>query len=167
MQNGGQQSLSGLLRKTTSFHEHTAKKYFKQIAQALAYCHSQNICHRDIKLENILVDDHGHVKLIDFGFSIKCNDKVRLTSFCGTPPYMSPQLASRSPYSGQSSDVWALGIALYLMITGKFPFRSSNEKQLYRLIQQGKYKNENFSPEIKQLLDSMLKVDEKTRITAN
>lgn len=50
MENGGQQSLSGLLRKTTSFEEGTAKKYFKQMAQALAYCHSQNICHRDIKL---------------------------------------------------------------------------------------------------------------------
>ncbi len=89
-----------------------------------------------------------------------------MTSFCGTPPYMSPEIAARLPYNGLSSDVWALGVALYLMLTGKFPFKAANQKELYRLIQQGKYKNENFSPEIKNLLDSMLKVDQKTRITA-
>lgn len=51
---------------------------------------------------------------------------MRLTSYCGTPPYMSPEIASRSPYSGQTSDVWALGVSLYLMLTGKFPFKAGN-----------------------------------------
>lgn len=90
MENGGQQSLSGLLRKTTSFEELTAKRYFRQMAEAVSYCHNNNICHRDLKLENILIDDHDRIKLIDFGFSLKCTSKMRLTSFCGTPPYMSP-----------------------------------------------------------------------------
>ena len=98
------------------------------MAEALAYCHSQNICHRDIKLENILVDENHNIKLIDFGFSLKCNNKARLTAYCGTPPYMSPEIAARSPYNGQTSDVWALGVALYLMLTGKFPFKAGNEK---------------------------------------
>ena len=90
MENGGKQSLAGLLRKVKSFDEETTKKYFKQMALALAYCHSNNICHRDVKLENILVDDRGNVKIIDFGFSTTCNSTSKLTTFCGTPPYMSP-----------------------------------------------------------------------------
>lgn len=98
------------------------------MAEALAHCHNQNICHRDIKLENVLVDEKDNVKLIDFGFSLKCNNKTRLVSFCGTPPYMSPELSAKNPYNGQSSDVWALGVALYLMTTGKFPFKANNEK---------------------------------------
>jgi serine/threonine protein kinase len=74
----------------------------------------------------MLVDDFGKVKLIDFGFSLKCKSKERLTSYCGTPPYMSPELASRSPYSGHTSDIWALGVALFLMLNGKFPFKAGN-----------------------------------------
>lgn len=88
MENGGKQSLSGLLRKNKTFNEDKAKFYFKQIAQGISYCHQQGVCHRDIKPENILVDDDGHVTLIDFGFSAGANCK--LTTYCGTPPFMSP-----------------------------------------------------------------------------
>ena len=90
MENGGKQSLSGLLRKTNSFDEARAKRYFKQMVEGLAYCHSKNICHRDLKLENILVDDNGKVKIIDFGFSFRCKPNSKFTVVCGTPPYMSP-----------------------------------------------------------------------------
>ena len=126
MENGGKQSLSGLLRKADHFDEESAKKYFKQVVEGIAYCHSKNICHRDVKLENILVDDKGKVKLIDFGFSAKCNENSKLTTVCGTPPYMSPELAARMPYNGMSADIWALGVSLYLMLVGKFPFKANN-----------------------------------------
>jgi serine/threonine-protein kinase HSL1 (negative regulator of Swe1 kinase) len=167
MENGGTQSLSRLLRKATAFSEDEAKGYFRQLVQAIAYCHSQNICHRDIKLENILVNETGAIKLIDFGFSVRCSSKARLTTYCGTPPYMSPEIAGRFSYSGHATDVWALGVALYLMLNGKFPFRAGNEKELYRLIQQGKYSiNEGLSHDAKLLIGSMLKVDENARITS-
>ena len=126
MENGGKQSLAGLLRKFKVFDEPTAKGYFKQIASAISHCHSQNVCHRDLKLENILVDDQGKVKIIDFGFSTVCQSNSKLNLFCGTPPYMSPEIASRSAYNGFSADIWALGISLYLMLYGKFPFRASD-----------------------------------------
>lgn len=88
MDNGGKQSLSGLLRKTQKFSQQQAKFYFKQVVKAVSYCHSRGVCHRDIKPENILVDDEGNVKIIDFGFSAATN--TRLTTYCGTPPFMSP-----------------------------------------------------------------------------
>lgn len=167
MENGGKQSLSGLLRKKEHFEELEAKRYFVQVARALAYCHDKRICHRDLKLENMLVDDAGKVKLIDFGFSARCSSQAKLSTVCGTPPYMSPELAAGQPYSGMSADIWALGVALYLMLCGKFPFKAGNEKELYRLIQQGKYKvGATMSSEAKSLLEGMLRKEENARWTA-
>jgi serine/threonine protein kinase len=118
--------LARLLRKVKVFDEKSAKIYFRQLVQAIAYCHRQNICHRDIKLENILINEEGRIKLIDFGFSQMCNNKTRLSIHCGTPPYMSPEITSKSTYNGQKSDVWALGVSLYLMLHGKFPFKAGD-----------------------------------------
>lgn len=94
----------------------------------MVHCHEKNICHRDLKLENVLVDDQGKVKIIDFGFSTLCSSRGKLNTFCGTPPYMCPELAAKQPYNGPSADVWALGISLYLMLNGKFPFRAPDER---------------------------------------
>ena len=88
--------------------------------------HAMNIAHRDLKLENVIVDDNLKPKLIDFGFSSKCGEKLK--NFCGTPPYMSPEIAARVPYYGEPADMWALGILLYMMLFGKFPFRATSEK---------------------------------------
>ena len=91
----------------------------------MSYCHEKGVCHRDLKPENILVDDSGNVKVIDFGFSASC--RVKLKSFCGTPPFMSPELTKKVPYNGAAVDVWAMGIMLYQMVIGKLPFRATNE----------------------------------------
>ena len=167
MENGGKQSLAGLLRKVKNFDEGTTKKYFKQMIKAISYCHEQNICHRDIKLENMLVDDSGHLKIIDFGFSTACGDKSKLITHCGTPPYMSPELAARQPYNGLAADIWALGVALFLMLIGKFPFRANDERELYRLIQQNKPKySAELSTSARSLLDKILKTDPSNRASA-
>lgn len=90
---------------------------------ALKYCHSKCIAHRDIKLENVLLDENKNVKIIDFGFStcIPIHRKVRM--FCGTPSYMSPQIVSKVEYAGPPADIWAAGVLLYALLNGCFPFR--------------------------------------------
>ena len=165
MDNGGKQSLSGLLRKSKRFSEENAKMYMKQIIEAISYCHERGVSHRDIKPENILVNDEGFVTVIDFGFSASSNTK--LTTYCGTPPFMCPEITKKVPYSGAAADVWALGILLYMLVMGGLPFRATNEAELYRLIQQGKYpKREVFSKGLRNLLDKMLCTDPTNRIAS-
>ena len=92
--------------------------------------------HRDIKLENILLDETKTVaKLIDFGFSTCIPHERKVKIFCGTPSYMAPEIVGKTEYSGPPADIWALGVLLYALLCGKFPFRGSNDKELYSNIQ--------------------------------
>ena len=101
----------------------------------MCYLHSLNVVHRDIKLDNILIEeDTKMVKMIDFGFSVIVNQN-RLKIFCGTPSYMAPEIVSKIEYSGPPADIWALGVLLYALLCGKFPFRGQNDKELYNNIQ--------------------------------
>ena len=88
MDNGDMLSLVVFIRKNNTIKEEETKIIFRQVLEAIQHCHQHKICHRDIKLENILVDQNHRVRLIDFGFSAKCGEKLK--NFCGTPPYMSP-----------------------------------------------------------------------------
>ena len=76
-----------------------------------------------MKLENILLSDDKTVKLIDFGFSIAQPKEKKLNIFCGTPSYMAPEIVSKKDYWGHCTDIWALGVILFLILTGGFPFK--------------------------------------------
>jgi protein-serine/threonine kinase len=104
--------------------EHTVKNIFKQIMAAISYMHSEGLVHGDVKDENILIDENGKVKLIDFG-SASCFTQKKFTRFLGTIQYASPEiLRGDSSYDGPAAEVWALGCCLYTMLTGQIPFRS-------------------------------------------
>ena len=104
--------------------ESEGKRFFRQIVEGISYCHSKNIVHRDIKLENIMLDEsRRHIKIIDFGFSIISPASKKLNIFCGTPSYMAPEIVSKTQYNGHAADVWALGILLYIIVCGQYPFR--------------------------------------------
>ena len=105
---------------------------FKAIVSAIAYCHSKQICHRDIKLENILLDEQGNPKLIDFGFSTCIPNDKKVKIFCGTPSYMSPEIVQKIEYNGPPADVWALGVLLYALLTGTFPFKGNGSFLSFR-----------------------------------
>jgi serine/threonine protein kinase len=79
---------------------------------------------RDLKLDNILIDQNKNIKIIDFGFSIQSKSSAMLKLFCGTPSYMCPEIINRKPYLGPPADMWSIGVILYTMVNGVLPFKS-------------------------------------------
>lgn len=114
-------------QKKKGFDEQTTKNIITQLTDALLYLHSLNIYHRDIKLDNVIINKNGKVTLIDFGFSIYVENDDKIKSFCGTPNYMSPELYKRIRYRGSDVDTWALTVLLFKLSTGSFPFRKSGK----------------------------------------
>ncbi len=127
-----------------------------------------NVCHRDIKLDNVLIEDKNNmIKLIDFGFAAFCSPTQKLKIFCGTPSYMAPEIVQKKEYDGKCVDIWALGVLLFAMLTGTFPFRGISESDLYYKIQRGNFKiPDHVSKEAKRVIYKMLEVDPRRRITA-
>ena len=130
----------------------------------MAYLHSKNIIHRDIKLENVLVSKNKHAKLIDFGFATEATSHLNI--FCGTPSYISPEMILKRGY-GNSVDVWALGVSLFKMLCGHFPFKGVSHKALYHKISKGSFKfSGDLSMNAQILISKMLCVDVDSRLTA-
>jgi len=119
--------------------EEEARNIFRQIVIGIQYCHKNNIVHRDLKLDNILLDENEKVKIIDFGFAVVVNTVCKLNLFCGTSLYMAPEIIKRQDYWGPPVDIWSLGVILYTMLSGRFPFRGSNDTELYKNISKGRY----------------------------
>ncbi|TNV73874.1 hypothetical protein FGO68_gene1437 [Halteria grandinella] len=149
--------------------ETEAARMFAQIMSAVEAMHLMDVAHRDIKMENILVEARsGRVKVIDFGFS--CLSKERLKVFCGTPSYMSPEIVSKKEYFGGPADIWACGVLLFTLICGTFPFKSiTTEKELFRKINRGifTYTLPDVSSEAKDLIKQMLNVEPSERPNAS
>ncbi|XP_072546290.1 testis-specific serine/threonine-protein kinase 6-like [Salminus brasiliensis] len=100
-----------------------AKMWFSQLLSAVAYLHQQDIVHRDLKCENVLLTADGQVKLTDFGNGRFYNGLPELSeTYCCTPKYTAPEVLLNEPYDPKKSDVWSLGVILYTMVTGSMPF---------------------------------------------
>ena len=89
------------------------------------------ICHFDLYGQNFLFDKNSVPKLIDFGFSVVVGPGQNLKVFCGTPSYMAPEIVRKHEYDGKPVDIWALGVLLFVLLTGTFPFRGVSEQDLY------------------------------------
>jgi serine/threonine protein kinase len=93
------------------------------VCEAVAYCHENSVVHRDIKPDNLLLQDEGKVKLCDFGVSRIMKPEVLFEDAAGTPAFMAPEVLDKVPHLGWPIDVWSLGVLLYIMLCGKLPFQ--------------------------------------------
>ena len=133
-------SLLDTIRRDENHYleEQRALKIFIQIIKAIMYCQSKNICHRDIKLENILITKDDIVKIIDFGFAVKTDKETYQNLFCGSPSYMAPEIVNKEKYIAQYSDIWSLGVLFYSMLYGRFPFKANAQEDLFKVINDAK-----------------------------
>jgi len=161
-----------------SFPEKEAKPLFAQIILSMDYLHGLNIVHRDVKPENILYITEGGVdiKLIDFGYAGVWAADKQLTGLCGTPDYVAPEVLTwyedeeNGTEYGKGSDLWSLGVLLYVILSGCSPFCGDDEEELLKLVSQAKYvfyENEwqGISDEAKDLIRKLLVVDPLQRLT--
>lgn len=121
--NGGE--LFDYAAQRDHLSEVECRGFMRQIVSAVDYMHRCGICHRDLKLENILLDAAGNVKVIDFGLGNFFTSSCSLSTFCGSPDYAPPEQWLNQPYVGPEIDVWSLGVIVFIMTTGFIPFNSS------------------------------------------
>lgn len=126
--------LYTLLSKEKWFSEQRAKFYAVQIILGIGHLHSQNIIYRDIKPENILVNEDGYLLLADFGLAKQIAKDAMTQSFCGTPEYLAPEIIWNEGHNA-SADWWTIGILIYEMVVGFPPFYHKNQTTMYDLIQ--------------------------------
>ena len=162
--------LSYLLKEKGILSEEESKKIFKQIYDAVCYIHSQNIIHRDLKPNNILFLDKEktHIVVIDFGISGFANGNQREKIKAGTTSFLPPETASGEEYgSNRKLDIWALGIILYRMVEGVYPFEGKNTKEIILSILKGKLefnKKIKISYPLRTLIEGLLEKNHRFRI---
>ena len=172
------------VRRRRKLDENTAKVIFVQIVRGLQYIHSKNVMHRDIKLENILLDNLGQVKICDFGVSkvLEFPDS-KVAECCGTPAYMAPEVVLTSqefldkkqksnkrkrdpkPY-GKECDIWSLGVVLYALLYGQLPFRGASAREIKdRVVKGDFFQKKTISDEANSLIKSILVADLNKRLS--
>ncbi|KDP30449.1 hypothetical protein JCGZ_17137 [Jatropha curcas] len=116
------------------FSEDESRFFFQQLISGVSYCHSMEICHRDLKLENTLLDGSPtpRLKICDFGYSKSALLHSQPKSTVGTPAYIAPEVLSRKEYDGKIADVWSCGVTLYVMLVGAYPFEDPEDPRNFR-----------------------------------
>lgn len=167
--------LFEFLSFTGAFEDALGRTYFKQLMDAMKYCHDMGIVHRDLKPENMLLDLNMQLKLADFGFAniLAAQNSLMFTE-CGTPGYMAPEMVKNQGYDGKLADIFSAGVILFIMLSGFPPFQeiSSNDwwfdklsKGKARLFWKAHARNATYSPTAMDLIQRMLEPNPAKRIT--
>jgi serine/threonine-protein kinase SRK2 len=160
--------------KNVRFSEDEARYFFQQLISGVSYCHSMQVCHRDLKLENTLLDgsDAPRLKICDFGYSKSSVLHSQPKSTVGTPAYIAPEVLLKKEYDGKIADVWSCGVTLYVMVVGAYPFEDPEEpknfrKTIHRIlnVQYAIPDNVNISLECRHLISRIFVGDPAMRIT--
>ena len=120
--------------KAGRFSEDEARYFFQQLISGVEWCHREGVCHRDLKLENTLLDGRPapRLKICDFGYSKSAIFDSQPKSTVGTPAYIAPEVLSRKQYAGEIADVWSCGVTLYVMLVGAYPFEDAKDPRNFR-----------------------------------
>jgi len=165
--------LFNYVQQHRSFNEAQARYFFQHLVSGVEYLHAMRVVHRDLKLENLLVDLSGsspQLKICDFGYSkseVDSHPKTRI----GTPAYISPEVYQGArPYDGKASDVWACGVVLYVMLAGSYPFQdpdhpNSNHATMWRVLDVQYTLPENLSGDGRDLLQRVFVKEPERRVT--
>ncbi|RXM96579.1 RAC-gamma serine/threonine-protein kinase [Acipenser ruthenus] len=153
------------LSRERVFSEDRTRFYGAEIVSALDYLHSSKIVYRDLKLENVMLDKDGHIKITDFGL---CKEGIAaaatMKTFCGTPEYLAPEMLEEKDY-GRAVDWWGFGIIMFEMMCGRHPFYNQDREKLFQLILMGDIKFPSaLSSDAKSLLSGLLTRDPNTRL---
>eukprot|EP00927_Polykrikos_kofoidii_P022464 TRINITY_DN20951_c0_g1_i1.p1 TRINITY_DN20951_c0_g1~~TRINITY_DN20951_c0_g1_i1.p1 ORF type:complete len:455 (-),score=73.14 TRINITY_DN20951_c0_g1_i1:517-1881(-) len=161
--------LRGYVEKHTALCEEEARTFFKQIVRAVHYIHSKKVIHRDLKLENILLDNHNQCKIVDFGLADYVSTKERMVTDAGTQAYLAPEVYKGC--SGDSDpykiDVWGLGVILYALTHGKLPFSRPDEDTCAMLLANNLSFRDEVSAEYRRLVMRMLTPSPALRASVN
>ena len=165
--------LYNIVEKTGAMGEQSGRFCFEQMVDIVDYLHTtKEVVHRDLKPENMIMDDKLNIKLTDFGFATS-NKIDQLRSYRGSKRYMAPEIKEKKKYDGRASDVFSLGVILFVLVKGIFPFREANESDyFYRLIVDKKHDeywaeifSKDMSEEFKDLIMKMISYEPSTRLT--
>ncbi len=162
----GGEIFQKLVDQDAPFEEKTACKIFSQVLSGIEYLHNNYICHRDIKLENMLFDEYGDAKLTDFGLSKSFEGDITFDKAVGSAMYSAPEVFKRQPYIGKIADIWSLGICLYVMVCGEYPFKGDDVKDfIAHLFNDSFDVPETVTPEFKDLVYKILEKNPNNRLT--
>lgn len=146
--------------------EKEARRKFAQILSAVEYCHKRHVVHRDLKAENLLLDQSFNIKIADFGFGNYYTPGSPLNTWCGSPPYAAPEVFEGKLYHGPQLDIWSLGVVLYVLICRALPFDGGTLPALRDRVLEGRFRIPFFmSTECEHLIRHMLVKDPNQRYT--
>ncbi|XP_069921298.1 serine/threonine-protein kinase MARK2 isoform X10 [Oryctolagus cuniculus] len=160
-------SLQSYVFEQGGLAEAEARTLFGQALAAVSYCHGQRVAHRDLKLGNLLLDEHMTIKLADFGLSLRLEQGTLVRGFWGTPEYCAPEVFLGEDYDALKADVWSLGVVLFAMLAAALPFHGKDTDKLRDRVLCGWYALPRaVSPALQDLLSWLLTVNASRRPSA-